>query len=403
VRLFHTKRVQLVAIAYALWLFSSSVAFHLQPDNKILQELTLLAGAVPAVLHAIFFPVDTRGNGPGMWFLWAFLLVFLAGYVLNDCTWEDLIGLFNVMFVFLIGLLIASSTDTSLIGRIAAAYALMLAPYLVHVNVTGTRFYGRLLAGSQPNTWGWLSLSIAIGVFALNSRLLQAGCLAVALMTMYNAQSRGSMVALIPILYMYAYHWYFHERAIDVSWKVIVTCFLVLIMFGLFVFYSEIIANDIMRLNDPYRGLQTGATGRDEEWGEALRLWFNAPLFGVGFRKHENLMVFTNQSAHNAYLAMLADTGFVGFLVYMAFLLVSLRSAMSGVVDKKLRLFLTCVILSYSLAGMFERRAINVGNSLSITFIFVCLVSLRLARARSWNPNESTGSQVVAKGMSLYQ
>ena len=55
--------------------------------------------------------------------LWTFLLIFLLSYVLNDYTWEDLVNLFNVMFVFLVGILVASSTDSTLIARNAGAYA----------------------------------------------------------------------------------------------------------------------------------------------------------------------------------------------------------------------------------------------------------------------------------------
>ncbi|MCU0840039.1 MAG: hypothetical protein MUE49_15170, partial [Rhodospirillales bacterium] len=46
----------------------------------------------------------------------------------------------------------------------------------------------------------------------------------------------------------------------------------------------------------------------------------------------------------------------------------------------KLRLFAAAVIVSYAMAGLFERRAINVGNAYSITFILTCLLALRHAR-----------------------
>jgi O-antigen ligase len=396
VRSFGVSAVQLVAVTYGAWLLSLSVAFHIQAENKILLELVLLAGAVPAVLNGMFLRVDTRGNAPGMWFLWGFLVIFLLSYMFNECTWEDLVNLFNVLFVFLVGFLIASTTDTSLIGRIAAVYAVMLTPYLLYINLTGERIWGRLHAGSQPNLWGLLAVNVAIGAFALRSRLLQAGCMVVVLMTLYNAQARGSMVALTPIVFVYTYHWYIHQRNIDISWKLIVTYLLFVVAFCFVAFYSDIIINDIMRLNDPYRGLQSGATGRDEAWAEALRLWFNSPLFGVGFRKHEDLMVFTDLSSHNAYIAMLADTGFVGFLAYMAFLIASLIAAMRGVTDNKLRLLLLGVIVSYACAGMFERRAINVGNSFSITFIFVCLTALRLAQLRFRYENGVRAAPIAA-------
>ena len=189
VRKFGILPVQFIAGAYALWLALLTIAFHTVPDDQVLLELALLSGALPAILHGIFLPVDTRGSAPGMWFLWTFLTIFLISYVLNDYTWEDLVNLFNVMFVFLIGILIASSLEHTLIARILGLYALLISPYLLWINLTGEYVWGRLHAGSQPNMWGLIALNVAVGAFALRSRLLQAACLVVVLMTMYNAQS----------------------------------------------------------------------------------------------------------------------------------------------------------------------------------------------------------------------
>lgn len=374
---FGIEPVQFVAVAYALWLAALSILFLQESGNKIFLELVLLSGSIPALLHALFLPVDTRGNAPGLWFMWAFLVIFLASYLVNDFTWEDLVNVFNVLFIFLIGIMVASTLDTSLIPRIAGAYALIMAPYLLYINLTGERVWGRLSAGTQPNVWGLYALTVAIGAFALNRRILQFGCLAVTFLTMYNAQTRGSMFALLPVLFIFVYHWYAYEKKIDFTWKMLATYVGIVAAFCVVAFYADVIINDILHLNDPHRGLGTGATGRDEAWGEALRLWYGSPFLGVGFRKHEALMVFTDLSAHNAYLAMLADTGFIGFLTYMAFLTASIICAFRSVSDNKLRLFFIAAILAYSFTGMFERRAINVGNSFSITFIFCCLFVLR--------------------------
>ena len=396
VRRFGIQPVQFIAGAYALWLAVLTITFQTVPDNDVVLELALLSGALPAILHGIFLPVDTRGNATGMWFLWSFLTIFLISYLLNEYTWEDLVNLFNVMFVFLIGILIASSLDHSLVMRILGTYAILVSPYLLWINLTGEYVWGRLHAGSQPNTWGLIALNVAVGAFGLRRRLLQAACLAVVLFTMYNAQSRGSMVALVPVLITFAYHWYVYERNASLSSKLLVTYVIGIGVFCVVAFYSDVIANNVLYLNDPRRGLQSGATGRDKAWFEALGLWFNSPMFGVGFRKHEDLMVLSALSAHNAYLAMLADTGFVGFLAYMIFLGTSFFAAMRATSDPKLRLFLVCVIVSYAFTGMFERRAINTGNGFSITFIFVCLTALRLAQERLRYDKEAAGPPLMA-------
>ncbi len=371
--------VQIVAVAYGAWLFIFTCVFHQYPENKVILELTLLLGVVPVLMQCLLLDVDTRGIASGMWFFWAFMLIFIAGYIIDGCTWDDLVNLFNVLFIFFIGSLVASSIDTSLLQRLSGAYAIMISPYLIYVCLFGIYVWGRLYDGLAPNLWGLVAVSVAVGSFGLRNKLLIAFCWLALLMMLYNTQARGSMVALTPIILVFAIHWYVHERKTDVSWKVLFTYVALVSLFILIAAYPDIIIDKILRLHDSRRGLGTGATGRDEAWAEALGLFFNSPLFGVGFRKHEELMIFTRLSSHNAYLAMLADTGFSGFLVYMAFVISSIVSALRGVNDTRLRFFLLGVILSYTLVGMFERRAINVGNPLSIIFIFACLQALRLA------------------------
>src|SRR5262249_17815184 len=64
-------------------------------------------------------------------------------------------------------------------------------------------------------------------------------------------------------------------------------------------------------LNDRYRGVGTGFTNRVSAWQEALDLFRENPVFGVGFRLHEQYMT-TLSSAHNGYLSLLAEVGIVG-------------------------------------------------------------------------------------------
>lgn len=372
--------VQIVAVAYAAWLVALTVFASDAEGSKVLAELILLAGAGPAILQSVMLPADTRGNGPGMWFMWGFATVFLASYLVNVPTWTQLPNVFNVVFVFLIGLLIASSTDDTLLERMVAAFAVMTACYLLYINLFGSYQWGRLSAGASPNTWGFVALNVAAGAFCLNSRLLAAFCWAVVLLTMYNAQARGSMIATVPFVFIAIYHLLVYQRRIDVSWKVMGAAGVLVAGFLAIATNPDFITDKVMRLNDPNRGLQSGATGRDEAWAEGLRVWADNPVLGVGYRTHEQHMHFTGLNAHNALIAMLADTGVLGFLLYVGFLAASYLAAVRGIADPRLRLFTAAIIVSYAFAGLFERRAINVGNAYSITFILACLVALRHAR-----------------------
>ncbi len=61
------------------------------------------------------------------------------------------------------------------------------------------------------------------------------------------------------------------------------------------------------QLDDPDRGLSTGATGRTEVWKIAWNLFLQNPILGVGFRAHEKYPGLS-ASSHNGYLALLVET-----------------------------------------------------------------------------------------------
>ncbi|MBL8658704.1 MAG: ABC transporter substrate-binding protein [Rhodospirillales bacterium] len=372
--------VRVVSTLYAMWLVALTVASHLS-NSQVVTELILLAGAGPALAQGLLLPADTRGTAAGLWFLWTFVIVFLVSDLINNASWTDYANVFNVVFVFSIGFIVACCEDRLLIRRIVAIYAVLLVPYLIHVNMFGNYVFGRLNAGAQPNLWGLISLNVALGAYCVRNRVLAAACWAVALVTLYHAQARGSMVALVPIVAIGAYAWWRYSQGTDFSWKVLAALLALIAGMVVVLVASDFFINDVMRLNDPYRGLQSGLTGRDVAWAKALQIWYDAPLLGVGFRRHEMFLLGDQAtSSHNAYIAMLADTGFAGFTVYVLFLAGSLVAALRLGGDPRLRLFLVAVILSYSFVGIFERRAINAGNSFSVTFIFACLLAMRLAR-----------------------
>jgi putative inorganic carbon (HCO3(-)) transporter len=61
---------------------------------------------------------------------------------------------------------------------------------------------------------------------------------------------------------------------------------------------------------------ESSAAGRVDAWYEGLHMFLSQPLFGVGagnFTDHNNL------TAHNSLVLVLAETGFVGFILWLAF------------------------------------------------------------------------------------
>jgi putative inorganic carbon (HCO3(-)) transporter len=61
---------------------------------------------------------------------------------------------------------------------------------------------------------------------------------------------------------------------------------------------------------------EESAAGRVEAWYEGLQMFQGQPLFGVGagnFTEHNYL------TAHNSFVLVLAETGFIGYIIWLAF------------------------------------------------------------------------------------
>jgi O-antigen ligase len=127
-------------------------------------------------------------------------------------------------------------------------------------------------------------------------------------------------------------------------------------------------------LNDRYRGLGTGFTGRVDAWQEALDLFQQNPAFGVGFRMHERYMT-TLSSAHNGYLSLLAEVGVVGTIpVFGLATLGGWRLFRRAVAGDSMAIFGFAFFSGYALLVVFERLFLNMGNPTSIlVWIFLMI------------------------------
>lgn len=372
-----SPRALIVGWLYGTWLFGINFIFYTWSESKNALEIALLAGVIPAAAQLMVFRLDTLGWGRLLLYSWAFLLVICAGYTYTIQTWEELVNVLNLAFVFAIAMLIAGCEDEALLVRLCPSYAVLSSVFLLFINLTGEYTWGRLTAGSQSNFWGLVALSVGIAAFGIRNRLVAAACWLVALLTLYNASSRGSMVGLGFAGILFFWYWLAHSHRFHISWRVAATVVGVSVGTYLIIYFSDFLLQNVFAIGDPYRGLGSGFTGRYQAWSEAIDVWLSAPILGVGFRKHEELMLVTRLSAHNAYLAMLADTGIVGLTVYLIFIIHSIISAVNGISLHKLRYLSLGAIISYAALGFFERRALNAGNAFSILFIIACFIALK--------------------------
>jgi putative inorganic carbon (HCO3(-)) transporter len=67
---------------------------------------------------------------------------------------------------------------------------------------------------------------------------------------------------------------------------------------------------------------EESASGRVDAWYSGMHMFMSHPLFGVGAG---NFTEYNDLTAHNSFVLVLAETGFVGFLLWLAFVGYSFR------------------------------------------------------------------------------
>lgn len=133
--------------------------------------------------------------------------------------------------------------------------------------------------------------------------------------------------------------------------------------------------NEFFALQDRHRGIESGGSGRLETWKATWNLFLSHPIMGVGFRAHETLLKI-NTSAHNGYLALLAEIGMIGFAAVLFLTLNGLKNTWSRTKDSA-QTYSYSVLFGlasgYFVLAVFERYYINVGNPTSLLFLLVVL------------------------------
>lgn len=245
--------------------------------------------------------------------------------------------------------------------------------FCVYLNFTGqTVDHGRLGGVLNPNSIGMICGSLFISSFYIKNFYLRNASFFVFLYTLIMTYSRSAMSGLIVAISLYL----FLTRNKKVNYLYISAIMFLLILLILFVlFYSDIFIcqfEKLFALNDPYRGVGTGGTGRVGAWKEAWKIFLENPLVGVGYRAHEYYMV-SQSSSHNGFLAILAELGIFGFLSAIMMVSFGIKGLLNNISQRE-NIFKLMIIFSYLIVAIFERYFFNLGNPASLLFIY-CFLS----------------------------
>jgi O-antigen ligase len=261
-----------------------------------------------------------------------------------------------------------------------AIYAVLGTIFVTYIYFFGPRIQDRLSISltSHPNYLGLVSFGLLMCSLALKNHLLTAGIIVMNFVVIVATQSRGSLVAALLGLSVYLTLKTLRARKVRVVLTVVGA---VIVAAVLLMLYQDEIGNwfsSLLFLNDKYRGIGTGFTGRLDAWQEAFDLFLGNPWFGVGFRMHEQYMT-TLSSAHNGYLSLLAEVGSIGGIALLVLTMGAcgrlLRQALRGDTIAMLGLGF---VAGYFFLATFERFFLNMGNPTSIlTWLFLLMPARR--------------------------
>lgn len=356
--------------------------------NPNLLFAALVAGAALVVVLTWGLPAHHRMGPVAAWASLALLAVILVGYAANLYRYDMEFVFGNVVsMVLALGMAYLVATRLDLDWRLVlashAVVALLLMPEPI---AKGQIVWGRLVPdGLHPNYLGMIAMVAFIGGLAVRSWFLRWVVLLATSAIMAAASSRGSMLASAVAALAYAAAGVcsatarapvdVSARTVRVALAVLGLCAAALMAWLLAGASIEHGVDALLKLDDPYRGLASGASGRTEVWSAALALWEAQPLLGVGFKGHTFLMP-QSLPAHSAYLGMLAETGLLGTTAYFGLCAAACAGLWRRRRDPRARAGIA-VLASYLVYGIVETRAVGFGNAYSILFLWIAFDAAR--------------------------
>lgn len=227
----------------------------------------------------------------------------------------------------------------------------------------------------NPNSVGMITMACVAAAFAYKSTIFRLLIIIPSLLIIYLTGSRAAAAATLITIGIVTWH---NFRQSSGAKKLLV--FIPLVTFSLSWlvwnwqdFYE--LLNEFFKWDDKHRGLASGASGRLIVWGWMWDLIKDNFLIGVGFRAHGEFIQAS--SAHNGYLALLADIGIFGF------------SAIAMYVVWRILFLYQCYIRSrapiaaiyfgfavgFLALAFFERYLLNIGNPGSLMFLLILFLS----------------------------
>lgn len=369
-----------VGVVLGLWLsgvFAVSLAGKLEPGRDGTLAMWLLGAAV--LWPLAYFPLGRCRFIPSAMPPAATTAVLLFGVASALSSFLSPVPLRSTGYVVLtlasiwLALQFNSNLDAEQYERGLKVFTVITAGLLVgfawYDYVPGTRL-GTGKDILNPNTIALVSTSVLLASTAYRRLTVRLALMAPIAGIIVLTSSRAAAVAVVAGLAMILW---LRLRAKRQS-VLLPGAVLLVAAVTATILYGETIYRSVDQhyaMSTADRGIGSGATGRLAAWKWTWDLFVRNPALGIGFRAHEHVLK-VDSSAHNGYLATLAEIGLLGFLGVAYLIGRALRCLWRTAHEPRHAmhasiLFGLCV--GYLVLAIFERYLINVGNPTSLLFL----------------------------------
>lgn len=310
--------------------------------------------------------------------------VLLVSIVVNFNNYDTL-GTASLEFAIahvlgLIGVIFALQWASSnlRIFTLLRILSFLLVPLIVLAIVTSAVSFGLLSRstpfGIHPNWWGELGFAFILTSLALRKRTTSVLFIVTAFVLLFLVQSRGALLASVAGITCYG----FLNAQISLSLRRILPVISFAgagLLFSLFVLndayqsLKSFLNNRVLLLNDPYRGLDTGLTGRLEGWDYALEVFAGNPIFGNGMD--------TLGEVHNGFLQVAAEGGLALLLPLILWMVVAAIRAW-----RRQDYLTLSILVGYTVYAMTYPRMLNMNIAAILLFMSLFPWKTVLARLR---------------------
>ncbi len=317
----------------AMILYLLLVLIRPQDYPALVESFSLPLQPLMLIVAAGFWMLSPRKrfDAPQYPVLLAFFLVLMVSHVFNGWIGGALEQFEKFAPVLLAFVVFANGLDRrSRILTVMAVFALsatVLAIHGIDQQRSGIGWTGvELSQGTRiqyvgifndPNDLGMLFVACVPMAAYLGSRsgwmgLRRLFWMAVAGILVYGVyltDSRGSLLALLMVMGVYIWQ----RRGVFVAG--LLGCMAVGVLLALPSRFNEIDVEE------------ASAQGRVDSWYEGLQMFQSHPLFGVGPDMYSD---YHHLTAHNSYVLVLAETGIIGFTLWLAFVIYCFRMMWAG-------------------------------------------------------------------------